>query len=96
MHPRVQKKLREELILAYDITVPRVLTFDEVQSGNSPCLDAVINEILRLGQTAPMASRQGKLHTPRPLEQMFDRVIMKQNVTPIFSTTSSPKGQKCW
>jgi len=61
-HPRVQKKLRAELMLAFDITPDeaptRILTFDQVHSGRCVYLDAVIAEILRMAGTAPGLLRQ--------------------------------------
>ena len=56
----MQKKLHAELIRTFDVTEPRVLTFEEVQNRSCAYLDAVVAEILRLAHVAPVVARQSK------------------------------------
>ena len=60
LYPEMQKKLHEALVQAFDITEPRVLTYDEVANRTVPYLDAVVYEILRLAHVAPVVSRQSE------------------------------------
>ena len=68
-HPHVQKKLRAELLHAFDIPegCAPILSYEQIQSGRAPYLDAVVAEILRLGGAAPLLCRQGNLNHIKPL-----------------------------
>ena len=56
----MQKKLHKALVQAFDITEPRVLTYDEVANRAVPYLDAVVYEILRLAHVASLVTRQSE------------------------------------
>jgi hypothetical protein len=59
-HPNVQRKLRAHLLERIPEVQDRDMTFQDVDPGNVPYLEAVVQETLRLGRITSGVARDGR------------------------------------
>lgn len=60
IHPEVQRKLRAHIQERIPDIQERVPTFEELNATNTPYLEAVVHESLRMSRTAGGYAREGE------------------------------------
>ncbi|KAG8919816.1 hypothetical protein FRC02_001349 [Tulasnella sp. 418] len=99
-NPRVQLKLREELISYLSEPENRALTYDEVATGEkTPYLESVVNEILRCAFIAGSVGREAKEDItigdrviPKGTDILFLTGISGMRATKSWAASKSPQG----
>jgi cytochrome P450 len=68
-NPDIQHKLRNEMIKAFPEIEDRQPTYEDLNAANTPYLEAVVHETLRMSRTAGGYTREGELakYAPAPL-----------------------------